>query len=273
MTEPGITLQAAHFDNVANPPIDRIVIHATAGGRGYPSESAAGTARATAEYFQKSSAGGSAHYIEDVTAEEHCVPDALVAWGAPPNRHSLHIEICAEATYSREQWLSPQVWPAVANAAHRARELADRYGVPKVKIGPAQLVGDAHGICGHVDVSNAFHQSTHTDPGPGFPWPEFMAEVNNPNPTTTTGAFMALNDEQQAALAEDAANARYAILSLVKPSTDQIPGLVTAIAKLADVVATGRTDLTADELKQAVASALQENIVKVSVSVTPVPVP
>jgi N-acetyl-anhydromuramyl-L-alanine amidase AmpD len=33
------------------------------------------------------------------------------------------------------------------------------------------------GICGHVEVSQAFHLSTHTDPGPNFPWSQFMAVV------------------------------------------------------------------------------------------------
>lgn len=185
MPEPGITLLAAHFDNSLNLPISRIVIHATAGGRGFPGESAAGTARQTAEYFQKPRAGGSAHYVEDIASEEHCVPESAVAWHAPPNVHSLGIEICAEATYSRDQWLSAQVWPAVVKAAARARELADRHNVPKVKLSPTDLLNGAHGICGHVDVSQAWHQSSHYDPGPGFPWPEFMAEVNKADAAPT----------------------------------------------------------------------------------------
>lgn len=105
--------------------------------------------------------------------------DANIAWHAPPNPHSIGIEICSEVTYTREQWLSPQVWPAVLRAAQRTRELCQRHDIPLKKIGPADLLSGARGICGHVDVSQAWHQSTHTDPGPNFPWVEFIVAVIN----------------------------------------------------------------------------------------------
>jgi hypothetical protein len=177
VAEPAITLPAVHHDAANNAPVYRIVIHATAGGRGFPAESAAGVANATARYFQSASSGGSAHYVEDLAAEEHCVADAVVAWHAPPNVHSLGIEICGEAAYTREQWLSPQVWPAVLKAAARARELADRFGVPLVKLNAGDLLAGRSGVCGHFDVSQAWHQSSHWDPGPDFPWAEFLAAV------------------------------------------------------------------------------------------------
>lgn len=37
------------------------------------------------------------------------------------------------------------------------------------------------GICGHDNVSDAFHQSDHDDPGPYFPWNEFIAAVQGKN--------------------------------------------------------------------------------------------
>lgn len=182
MSEPPITLRAAHDSGTGNAPPTRIVIHATCPNVGYPNASAAGTALGTARYFQSQSAGGSAHYVCDGVSEQHCVPDNVVAWHAPPNAHSIGIEICAEGgdypkSYTRAQWLSDAVWPGVLRAAARTRELCDRYGVPMVKLSPADLAAQRHGICGHVDVSNAFKQSTHSDPGPAFPWAEFMAAV------------------------------------------------------------------------------------------------
>lgn len=191
MAEPSITVRATFSDTArgGNLPVTRVVIHATAGGQGYPSESRAGVAHATALYFAGRKAGGSAHYIMDASgAEEHCVPDDVVAYHAPPNKGSIGIEICAEPSYTREQWLSPQVWPAVQAAARRARELCDRYGLPRTRLLPADLLAGQHGVCAHVDVSNAWHQSTHWDTGPNFPWPEFMAEVNaqpTPSPSPT----------------------------------------------------------------------------------------
>jgi hypothetical protein len=179
MAEPPITVRAAHDSGTPNLPPTRYVVHCTAGGRGYPRESAPGTAAATARYFATQAAGGSAHYIHDAGGdEEHCVPENVIAWHAPPNPQSIGDEICGEPTYTREQWLSDQVWPAVLASAVRCREVCDRYGIPKVKLGPADLLAGAHGVCGHVDVSNTWHQSTHWDPGPNFPWDRYMAAVN-----------------------------------------------------------------------------------------------
>lgn len=190
MSEPPIDIRATFSsftagDN-ANP--TRVVLHATCPTIGYPGASTAGEAMATARYFAGGTAGGSAHYVEDASGEAHCVPDNTVAFHAPPNQASIGIEVCAEGgqyaqSYTREQWLSPAVWPAVARAAARTRELCDRFGIPTVRIGVSELLAGAHGICGHVDVSNAWRQSTHSDPGDGWPWPEFMAAVTGNTPT------------------------------------------------------------------------------------------
>lgn len=185
MAEPSISLRAYRKSSGSNLPVVRIVIHATCGRRGYPRESAAGVARQTAQYFQSSSAGGSAHYVCDIDREEHTLPDDAIAWHAPPNQHSIGIEICADGgapygtfrPYTREQWLSPKVWPAVERAARRARELCKRHGIPLQRLTVAQVRAGKAGICGHADVSAAFGQSDHTDPGPAFPWAEFMAAV------------------------------------------------------------------------------------------------
>lgn len=180
MAEPSITLRAVHDSRGDNLPATRYVVHCTAGGLGYPRESAPGRARGTALYFQKQAAGGSAHYVHDAGgAEEHCVPDSVIAWHAPPNPHSIGDEICGEASYTRDQWLSDEVWPAVRASALRCREVCDRLGIPKVKLTAADLRAGRHGICGHVDVSDAFHESVHWDPGPGFPWDRYMAVVNS----------------------------------------------------------------------------------------------
>jgi len=196
VAEPPITIRAAHDSGPGNAGPTRVVIHATCPDVGYPDASAAGMALSTARYFTKAEARGSAHYVADPVDEQHCVPDNVVAWHAPPNPHSLGIEICAEGgdyqkNYTRAQWLSAAVWPAVARAAARTAELCARHGIPVVRIGPAALRGGAAGICGHVDVAVAWGQSSHTDPGGEFPWPEFMAAVLgggavSPTPNTTT---------------------------------------------------------------------------------------
>lgn len=177
--EPPITRRAVHDSGSGNLPVRRVVIHATCPGVGYPAASKKGAASGTAKYFAMQASGGSAHYIYDSSRhEEHCVPETIIGWHAPPNGHSIGIEICGEASYTRTQWLSPEVWPAVEEAAARTRDLCVRYGLPMRKLTVAQLRAGAEGVCGHVDVSNAFHQTDHSDPGPHFPWDEFMHLVN-----------------------------------------------------------------------------------------------
>lgn len=189
MAEPtiGVRAQFSSFTVGDNAHPTRIVIHATCPQMGYPRASAAGVALSTARYFASSAAGGSAHYIVDVTDEQHCVPDTTMAYHAPPNTNSIGIEICAEGgayalSYTRAQWLSDAVWPAVVRAAARTRELCTRFGIPTVRLSPADLVAGRKGICGHVDVAAAWHQTDHSDPGDAFPWAEFIAAVNG---TTT----------------------------------------------------------------------------------------
>lgn len=187
MAEPPITIRArfSSFTRGDNANPTRVVIHATSPNVGFPRASAAGLALSTARFFASAAAGGSAHYVEDIVGEQHCVPDDTIAFHAPPNERSLGVEICAESFYTRNQWLSPQVWPAVARAASRTAELCARFHIPTVRIGPAQLRAGARGITGHIDITNAFGQTSHTDPGPNFPWSEFLAAVGGGGGITT----------------------------------------------------------------------------------------
>jgi len=186
MSEPKITVRAANDSGQGNLVPTRVVIHSTVGG-GFPGASASGMAHSVAEYFARPSTGGSAHYVVDDANEEHCVPEDTIAWHAPPNEHSLGIEIASEPTFTREQWLDDRVWPAVEKAAARANDLCDRYKIPKVKLSVADLLAGKHGICGHVDVSQAWHQSTHWDPGPNFPWDKFMELLSGAQPVPQPG--------------------------------------------------------------------------------------
>jgi len=261
MSEPPITTRAAHDSGVGNTPPTRVVIHATCPNVGYPMASGPGTALGTARYFQSAAAGGSAHYVCDGGEEQHCVPDDIIAWHAPPNQHSIGIEICAEGgeypkSYTRAQWLSDAVWPGVLRAAARTRELCQRYSIPQVKLSPADLLAGKHGICGHVDVSHAYAQSTHTDPGPAFPWPEFLAAVTQsqgaaevqltdrlPNlytgktddtlsaaDTWAWGTAHAANARDRATEARDAARAAAQMVAQMRTEIGDLKAQVTAIA-------------------------------------------
>jgi hypothetical protein len=54
-----------------------------------------------------------------------------------------------------------------------------KWNIPIRKITPAQAADGVKGILGHGDVTKAFpaDKGTHTDPGPNFPWSDFLAMV------------------------------------------------------------------------------------------------
>ncbi len=168
----------AHFSSGSNLPPFAQTIHATCPGQ--PSNvpwswsSQAGMAVGTADYFKSQASGGSAHVVCDVATSVRCAPDDMICWHAPVNIRTLGYEICGQSWYTRDQWLSPEVWPAVARVAAEVKADAIRYGIPIHRCTVDEVRANHGGQRGHVDVSNAFHQSDHTDPGPNFPWDRFM---------------------------------------------------------------------------------------------------
>jgi len=143
-----------------------IVIHSTEGD----------TAQGAAAWFANPKSGGSANLVVDGAECFRTVPDLVVPWAAPPlNKRGFHIEIAGHSSWTREQWLAHRA--ALKRAAYKAADRAVRYRVPVRKVGRLGLLAGRKGITGHVYVSQAWHQSDHTDPGPNFPWDVFMEYV------------------------------------------------------------------------------------------------
>lgn len=69
-----------------------------------------------------------------------------------------------------------------------ARDICKRNGIPIRKLSTSEVKAGRSGICGHNNVSDAFHQSDHDDPGPYFPWDKFIAAVNGAK-VTSEGAL------------------------------------------------------------------------------------
>lgn len=125
------------------------------------------------------------------------VPDERAAWTAGPtgNSYGLHIEQCAFALMTREQWLSEQdvnvfvpwlgargEWRLIRSPMsmlrHTARWLrakSDRWGIPLVKLSAADVRAGKSGVCSHADISLAWGETDHTDPGNGYPWDVVLA--------------------------------------------------------------------------------------------------
>jgi N-acetyl-anhydromuramyl-L-alanine amidase AmpD len=149
----------------------RIVLHATV------SPCVRGGARNVARYFQDPAAGGAAHYVVDPGEVVQCVQTNRVAYHAPPNQNSVGIELCDPQTGSPARWADPDHRAMLQHAAQLVHELTEEGAVPVTYVDATALRAGRGGITEHNDVSLAFHQSSHTDPGSGFPISHFLDMV------------------------------------------------------------------------------------------------
>lgn len=208
----------AHDSGDGNLPVNRIVIHCTVGADG---KGAAGTAA----YFRDPNSRGSAHSIVDSDETLICAHDQVVCWHAPPNSHSYGIELCCSLSdQGKGHWTLASHIAMLKRAAVLTAEKCLQHKIPVVKINDQDLREGKRGICGHIDVSLAFKQSTHWDPGPYFPWAQFMEYVR--------AAYAALTQEEELpmAIADD-------ILSIVTATAAEVRTLKAAEAgRYADYV-------------------------------------
>jgi len=161
---------ARHSTAGSNKPINRIVLHSTV------SPCRSGQAQKTADYFKSSSAGGSAHYVVDPYETVQCVFDGVIAWHAPPNAHSLGIEMCDMPDMRMGRWKDAEHRLMFRRAAELVAELCLAYDVPPWYVSARGLARGKRGVTTHAQVSQAFRQSTHWDPG-AWPRLSFMRAV------------------------------------------------------------------------------------------------
>jgi hypothetical protein len=57
-------------------------------------------------------------------------------------------------------------------------DISTRHHLPIVHLSVADLLAGKTGTTGHAEVTDAWHQSDHTDPGPDFPWAGFITLIS-----------------------------------------------------------------------------------------------
>ena len=136
------------------------------------------TARAMAEYQQRPSAGGSYHIVVDGKGESARENDDIYrpwAAGFTGNLRGMHLSFGAYAKDSRALWLRHD--EQLREGARAVAFWCRKYGIPVRFINATQLRNGEKGICGHAEVSAAWREVNHTDPGPNFPWDVFLTYV------------------------------------------------------------------------------------------------
>jgi N-acetylmuramoyl-L-alanine amidase-like protein len=169
-------LQARNYRRAARTRIRLVVLHTM------ESPEKPNTAVAVARWF----AGvlgpapmASAHLCVDSTAVIECVKPGDIAFAAPgANSDGYQIEHAGRALQDAAAWGDDYSTSMLRLSAEAVAPICVAYGVPPVKLNAADVkAGIAPGFCGHADVSRAFRKSSHTDPGPNFPWDEYLLMV------------------------------------------------------------------------------------------------
>lgn len=168
----------AKHSGVGNKPIERIVIHSAV----MPCEE--GRARQLAQMNRAGSGGGSWHYAVDPGEVVQCSYDSVVCWHAPPNQHSLGIEMADwpeplpapegstrwQRLRLRWRWNDRNHQRMLNRTARLTAQLCLAYDLPLKFLSAEDLRQGLSGVTTHANVSKAFGQSTHWDPG--F-WPRY----------------------------------------------------------------------------------------------------
>ena len=170
---PDETILAKNFTKGRTEPIRLVVLHSTENPMGR------GVAHNVAAWFAGSSAPqASAHYVVGPDATVLCVEESDTAWHAPPvNAYSVGIEQVGRAAFSAADWATPDAQAMLARSVALAADICVRNNIPPVFVDAAGLARGDSGITTHVVVTNAFHKSDHTDPGPNFPIDDYIAQA------------------------------------------------------------------------------------------------
>lgn len=154
-----------------------IVIHATDGHEGIAQDD--NVAAMFARAFVPPEKPRSAHYVVDTDSVTRCVPDLLTAWhcGHTGNARGIGIELCGSAGQTREEWLDSLSLPMLQLAARLCADLCKTHGILPAVVNDRGLLGNQTGITTHAFVTKAWAETTHSDPGPGFPLAAFVSCV------------------------------------------------------------------------------------------------
>ena len=169
----------AHYYEGRNEALRLIVIHTMEAPEGPQ------TAENIASYFASGAVVASAHACVDQDSVVICLPPTATAFAAPgANAAGYQIEHAGYASQDGAGWADAESQSMLRLSAAHAREIALAAGIPLRHLTDDELAAGAAGFVGHDQVSRVYRRSDHWDPGPAFPWSEYMGLVNNGEATT-----------------------------------------------------------------------------------------
>ncbi len=113
------------------------------------------------------------------------------------NEHSIAFEITGMTTWTRQKWLASVCWPLLSRVI---AILCHEYGIQPRHATVAQMRANPRVLAfyDHDDMRQAWGSTTHTDPGPNFPWDHLLSLVRAElEDTMTPDQFLALLGDQR----------------------------------------------------------------------------
>lgn len=166
-------IQSRNFGRGRSKKVRLIVIHTMETGE------AGGTARRIAEWMAGPRAPrASSHYFIDAKEALSGVHERDTAWAAPgANADGVQFEHAGRAAQGDSQWHDAESRAILMRSAAIAAGVTKRHGIPIRHLTNAELRAGKAGFIGHNQASEVYKRSSHWDPGPGFPWDDYLALV------------------------------------------------------------------------------------------------
>jgi N-acetyl-anhydromuramyl-L-alanine amidase AmpD len=138
------------------------------------------SARSEAAYATRRTDGVSSHlYCDNVEVIQSLDTDARAghAGSSAGNENAIAVEITGVNSWTRNDWLADVAWARLGAAL---AQVVKRYGIAVRRATVAEMRANpkVRAFYSHDDMRQAWGGTTHTDPGPGFPWDRLFGAVN-----------------------------------------------------------------------------------------------
>ncbi len=137
-----------------------------------------------ASYAARRTDGVSAHFFADLDSVTQSIDTAAKAGHAGSregNENGISWEFTGANGKTRDWWLANICWDLVGrvNAAIIRHHWPDRsFQVRRASVAEMKANPKVKAFYGHDDMRRAWGGTTHTDPGPNFPWDKLFAVTN-----------------------------------------------------------------------------------------------
>lgn len=168
-------IQARNFTMGRLQPVTMVVIHTAECG-----ESASAAENVAAWGASQNAPKASWNYMVDSDSVTQSVAETDTAWHAGPvNGFAIGVEHAGFAKQTSLEWADDYSVSMLELSAQLVAGICRRHGIAIQRLTADDLKnGKRNGICGHIDVTNAFTDGKgHWDPGPNFPWDSYLERV------------------------------------------------------------------------------------------------